>query len=75
VVITRNIKEAKDMYCEQGCQMVHFRTKNPNLGKFCRVLQWKMFVYFTAIWYILRPFGMLVGHFDMFSRFGMLYQE
>jgi hypothetical protein len=34
-----------------------FQTKNPNLGKFWRVLQWKMFyghlVYFTAILYIL----------------------
>jgi hypothetical protein len=28
----------------QGCQMVCFQTKNPNLGKFWRVLQWKMFV-------------------------------
>jgi hypothetical protein len=22
----------------------YFQTKNPNLGKFCRVLQWKMFI-------------------------------
>jgi hypothetical protein len=27
---------------EQGCQMVYFQTKNPNLGKFGRVLKWKM---------------------------------
>jgi hypothetical protein len=26
----------------QGCQMVCFRTKNPNLGKFWRALEWKM---------------------------------
>jgi hypothetical protein len=48
----------------QGCQMVYFQTKNPDLGKFRRVLQWKMLVYlndtylvyFMAIWYILSPF-------------------
>jgi hypothetical protein len=34
----------------QGCQMVCFRTKNPNLGKFWRALEWKMLVYFMAIW-------------------------
>jgi hypothetical protein len=31
---------------------IFFQTKNPNLGKFWRVLQWKMLVYFTVIWYI-----------------------
>jgi hypothetical protein len=42
---------------EQGCQMVYFQTKNPNLGKCWRVLQWNTYigifyghlVYFTAI--------------------------
>jgi hypothetical protein len=34
----------------QGCQMVCFRTKNPNLGKFWRVLQWKMLAYFMDTW-------------------------
>jgi hypothetical protein len=38
---------------EQGCQMVFFQTKNPHLGKFWRVLQWKLLVYFMPIWYIL----------------------
>jgi hypothetical protein len=55
---------------EQGCQMVCFQTKNPSLGKFWRVLQWKMLVYFMTIglfygnwkyfipiWYILWSFG------------------
>jgi hypothetical protein len=41
----------------QGCQMVYFQTKNPNLGESWRALDWKMLVYFTAIWDILRPFG------------------
>jgi hypothetical protein len=36
--------------------------QNPNLGKFWRVLQRKMLVYFKAIRYI-------------FPRFGMLHQE
>jgi hypothetical protein len=36
----------------QGCQMVCFQTKNPNLGKFSRVLDWKMFIYYMAIWNI-----------------------
>jgi hypothetical protein len=30
--------------------MAFYQTKNPNLGKFSRVLQWKMLVYFMAIW-------------------------
>jgi hypothetical protein len=25
---------------EQGCQMVRFQTKNPNLGKFWRFFEW-----------------------------------
>jgi hypothetical protein len=45
----------------QGYQMVYFQTKNPNLGKFWRVLQWKMLVYFMAIWYIFRTFGIFYG--------------
>jgi hypothetical protein len=49
----------------QCCQMAYFQTKNPNLGKFWKVLQWKMLVflvpfclfygqmlYFVAKWYI-----------------------
>jgi hypothetical protein len=43
--------------------MVYFQTKNPILGKFWKVLQWKMLVfygqmvYFMAIWYIMWSFG------------------
>jgi hypothetical protein len=32
-------------------------------------------VYFTAIWYILWPFGTFLVILVYFSRFGMLYQE
>jgi hypothetical protein len=48
--------------------MVYFQTKNPNLGIFGRALEWKMLVffghleYFTAICYILWPFGTFCGH-------------
>jgi hypothetical protein len=61
--------------------MVDFQTKNPNLGKFWKVLQWKIlvfygyFVYFTVKWYILRPFGTLCGHLVYFSRLGKLYLD
>jgi hypothetical protein len=56
----------------QGCQMVYFQTKNPNLGKFWRSLEWKMLVYFKVIWNILRPFGNVVV---IFPYFGTLCQE
>jgi hypothetical protein len=41
--------------------MVHFQTKNPNLGKFWRALEWKMLVYFMTMWTILRTFGIING--------------
>jgi hypothetical protein len=47
---------------DQGCQMVCFQTKNPNLGKFWRVLDWKMCIYFMAIWNILWRFGTFCIH-------------
>jgi hypothetical protein len=44
----------------QGCQMVYFQTKNPNLGKFWRTLHRKILIYrnghleyFKNIWDIL----------------------
>jgi hypothetical protein len=39
-----------------ACQMVCFQTKNSNLGKFWRVLLWKMLVYFMDTWSILTSF-------------------
>jgi hypothetical protein len=44
------------------CQMVYFQTKNRNLDKYWRALQWKMLVYFMDIWYILRPVDVFNGH-------------
>jgi hypothetical protein len=46
----------------QGCKIAYFLTKNPNSGKFWRVLQWKMLVYFIAIKSILWLFGIVCGH-------------
>jgi hypothetical protein len=68
--------------CLRGCQTANFQTKNPNLGKFWRVLQWRMLVYVMAIWSISPQFGRSCGHsiyftviWYVFSRFGILYQE
>jgi hypothetical protein len=46
--------------------MAFFQTKNLDLDKFWRVLQWKMPVYYTAIWFILRLFGIVCGHLAHF---------
>jgi hypothetical protein len=56
-----------------------FQTKNTTSGKFWRVLEWKMLVYFmtiwnmyfTAIWYALWLFGNVCGHLVYFSHFGI----
>jgi hypothetical protein len=42
--------------------MAYFQTKNTSLGNFTSVLQWKMLVYFTTIWSVLRSFGTFCGH-------------
>jgi hypothetical protein len=62
--------------------MVCFQTKNPNLGKYVEgnILNnvgifYGHLVYLMAIWYILWSFVIFVGHFYIFSRFGMSYQE
>jgi hypothetical protein len=58
--------------------LAYFRTQNPNLGKFKRILQWKMYILwqfglyygrvvcFVAIWDILRPFGIFYGYFGIY---------
>jgi hypothetical protein len=59
-----------------------FQTKNPNLGKFWRALDWKMLIYFMPIWNILQTFGIFYNHllhfvftWYIFSGFGIMYQE
>jgi hypothetical protein len=63
---------------EQGCQMVYFHTKNFNFGTFWRVLECKLLAYFydhleyfTTIWYILWPLGIVCVHLVLIYRFGM----
>jgi hypothetical protein len=70
------------LWSRQGCQMVCFQTKNPDLGKFWRVLDWKMFKYFMAIWNIFWRFEIFYDHsvhfvfiWYIFSGFGIMYQE
>jgi hypothetical protein len=62
--------------------MVYFQTKNPNLGKFWRVLAMEdagiyygHLVNFLAFWYILWNYGIFSGHLVHFSRFGTLNHE
>jgi hypothetical protein len=56
-----------------------FKPKNPNLGKFWRALEWKIFVYSMAIWNIYGLFGIFYGElvsiWYIFPRFGILCQE
>jgi hypothetical protein len=43
--------------------MVYFQTKNANLGKFWRVLQWNMFGTFYGHLVFLEPLGIFNGNF------------
>jgi hypothetical protein len=60
-----------------------FKPKNPKLGKFWRVLQCKMLVYYITFGLIIRPFGIhilfdfdiICGNLVYFPRYGMLYGE
>jgi hypothetical protein len=49
--------------------MVYFQTKNPNLGKFLRVLQGKMLEYLIDIWSISQPFGIFCDNLVYFYPF------
>jgi hypothetical protein len=57
---TKHRFSTKKMLCISSCKLLPglpdgiFSNQNTNLGKFWSVLQWKMLVYFMAIWYILR---------------------
>jgi hypothetical protein len=43
--LVRSCNKSRFATSNQVCQMVCFQTKNPNLGKFFRVLNWKMLIY------------------------------
>jgi hypothetical protein len=67
---------------KQGCQMVCFQTKNPNLGKYWRVFAMKdvgifygCLVHFTVFSYILWTFGIVHGNLVYFSRFGIFTKK
>jgi hypothetical protein len=57
--------------------MAYFHTKNPDLGIFCRALEWKMLVNFLSILDSVRQFQKFMAilyslwSFSMFFRFGM----
>jgi hypothetical protein len=53
--------------------MVSFQTKNPNLGKFWRSLDWKMLIYFMAMWNIYRHLGYFTGIWDILWPFGTFF--
>jgi hypothetical protein len=62
--------------------MVSFQTKNPNLGKLSEGLRnenvgifYVHLEHFTAIWYIMWPFGNVVVIWYIFPHFGTLCQE
>jgi hypothetical protein len=59
---------------EQGCQMVCFQTKNLNLGKFWRALDWKKFKYYMDIWNILWRFGVFYNHLVHFVFIWYIFQ-
>jgi hypothetical protein len=56
---------------------VYFQTQNRNLGKFWRVLEWNMLVYymdifglhFCGIWYILWLIGIFCGNLVYYPPF------
>jgi hypothetical protein len=60
----------RDLGGLHGCQMAHFETKNPNLGKFWRVLQWTMLVYFIVMVNFIAFFD-FVAIWDIFWLFGV----
>jgi hypothetical protein len=62
--------------------MVCFQTKNPDLGKKIKASDWKILIYFMAIWNILWIFGTFCDHsvhivfiWYIFSCFGIMHQE
>jgi hypothetical protein len=75
------MKSRHQLYLDQGCQMVYFLTKNPNLGKFWKALgpriekAGKFWNDFTVIWYTLWPLGDVVVIWYIFPHFGILCQE
>jgi hypothetical protein len=53
--------------------MVYFQTNNTNLGKFWRALDWKMLIYFMAIWNILHTIGIFYDHWVHYVLIGHIF--
>jgi hypothetical protein len=73
---------AKSWPSKQGCQMVYFPTKNPNLVTFWRTLEWKRLLYIMVISNILIPLCIFYWNFVILfvvwciiPQFGILYLE
>jgi hypothetical protein len=79
-----SFKSVQRLFSQRSYNCIHtrvarwlvFKPKNPNLGKFWRILHWKMLVYFMDTWSILRSFVIFYGHlvklvviWYIFSRF------
>jgi hypothetical protein len=58
---------ASDLTITTGLPDGLFLNRNPHLDKFLRALDWKMLIYFMAIWNILRPFGKFYEHMALFE--------
>jgi hypothetical protein len=62
VIYNRKNRASHFFKAVKGCQMVCFETKNPNLGKLWKALEWKMLVNFMVIWNILQSLGIFYSH-------------
>jgi hypothetical protein len=80
-----NATEGKKLTKEQGCQMVGFQNKNPNLGQSWRVLARleNVYIFYGHLeYFFIWRFGIFYDplvHFVfiwyIFSGFGIMYQE
>jgi hypothetical protein len=52
-----------------GLPVGFFSCQKSQIGLLCRAMEWKILVYFTAMWYILYPIGMLCGYLVHFCQF------
>jgi hypothetical protein len=66
-------RENGNPHLDQGCQMVSFQTKNPNLDKFWRALDRKMLMYFMTIWNILQTLRYFMTIWYTLYSFGTFF--
>jgi hypothetical protein len=63
------------LHQHQGCQMVCFQTKSPNLGKNFRASDWKMLIFLWPFGIFYDQSGTFCVHLVHFSSFGIMLQE